>query len=126
MTTYRKAKELIQQNLSEEQRNKLSLGTITIPEAYRQLKNQERRQDLLSNAVISNIQFPDNIHLIEGDFIEKCKDIPDNSIDLIFTDPPYQRGWLSSYFHYYLYLHISYILHRLLQNGWLRLFDTIV
>ena len=29
-------------------------------------------------------------------------------------------------FHYYLYLHISYILHRLLQHGWLRLFDTIV
>ena len=96
-TTYRKAKELIQQNLSDEQRNKLRLGKITINKAYRQLKNQEKRQDLLSNAVISNVQFPDNIHLIEGDFIEKCKEIPDNSIDLIFTDPPYQRGWLPFY-----------------------------
>ena len=96
-TTYRKAKELIQQNLSEEQRNKLRLGKITINKAYRQLKNQEKRQDLLSKAVISNVQFPGNIHLIEGDFIEKCKDIPDNSIDLIFTDPPYQRGWLPFY-----------------------------
>ena len=96
-TTYRKAEELIQQNLSDEQRNKLRLGKITIDKAYRQLKNQDRRQNLLSNGVISNVQFPDNIHLFEGDFIEKCKDIADNSIDLIFTDPPYQRGWLPFY-----------------------------
>lgn len=96
-TTYRKAKGLIQQNLSEEQRNKLRLGKITIDKAYRQLKNQEKRRVLLSNGVTSNIQFSDNIHLIEGDFIEKCKEILDNSIDLIFTDPPYQRTWLPSY-----------------------------
>ena len=35
--------------------------------------------------------------MIEGDFIEKCKEILDNSVDLIFTDPPYQRGWLPFY-----------------------------
>jgi site-specific DNA-methyltransferase (adenine-specific) len=29
------------------------------------------------------------INLIQGDCIEKMKDIPDNSIDLILTDPPY-------------------------------------
>ncbi len=96
-TTYRKGLEIMQQNLSEEQRNKLRQGKITIDKAYRQLKNQERRQNLPSNAVISNVQFPDNIHLIGGDFIEKCKEILDNSIDLIFTDPPYQRGWLPFY-----------------------------
>ena len=50
-TTYRKANELIQQNLSEEQRNKLRLGKITINKAYRQLKNQEKRQDLPSKTV---------------------------------------------------------------------------
>jgi DNA modification methylase len=96
-TTFRKAKELIQQNLSEEQRNKPRLGKITINKAYRQLKNQEKRQDLLSNTAVSNVQFPDNIDLIEGDFREECKDIADNSIDLIFTDPPYNKGWLPFY-----------------------------
>ena len=35
--------------------------------------------------------------MIEGDFREKCKDIADNSIDLIFTDPPYNKGWLPFY-----------------------------
>jgi 16S rRNA G966 N2-methylase RsmD len=96
-TPYRKAKELIQQNLSEEQRNKLRLGKITIDKAYRQLKNQEKRQDLLSNGTISNIQFSHSIRLIGGDLIEVSKDIPDDSIGLVFTDPPYQRGRLPFY-----------------------------
>ena len=30
------------------------------------------------------------IELILGDCLEKMKDIPDNSIDLILTDPPRQ------------------------------------
>lgn len=33
-------------------------------------------------------------HIINGDYFEHIKDIPDNSIDLILTDPPYN---LSSY-----------------------------
>ena len=96
-TTYRKAQEIINQNPSEELLNKLRKGEKSIDKVFRQFKNQEKRRDLLSNGVISNIQFPDNIQLIEGDFIEKCKEILDNSIDLIFTDPPYQRGWLPFY-----------------------------
>jgi DNA modification methylase len=32
-----------------------------------------------------------------GDFTEKCKDIPVNSIDLIYTDPPYEYNSLPIY-----------------------------
>ena len=35
------------------------------------------------------IELPENCKLLLGDFREKGKEIPDNSIDLIFTDPPY-------------------------------------
>lgn len=31
-----------------------------------------------------------NIKLYNGDCMEVMKDIPDNSIDLIITDPPYR------------------------------------
>ncbi|MGC1933301.1 MAG: hypothetical protein WA667_30370, partial [Candidatus Nitrosopolaris sp.] len=96
-TTYRKGLEIMQQNPSEELQDKLRLGKITIDKAYRQLENQKKRQDLLSNGTISNIQFSHSIRLTEGDFIEVSKDIPDNSIGLVFTDPPYQRGWLPFY-----------------------------
>ena len=66
-TTYRKGLEIMQQNLSEELRDKLRLGKITIDKAYRQLKNQKKRQDLLSNGTISNIQFSHSIRLTRGD-----------------------------------------------------------
>jgi DNA modification methylase len=32
------------------------------------------------------------IQMIHGDCLEKMKDIPDKSIDLILTDPPYGYG----------------------------------
>ena len=32
------------------------------------------------------------MQLIHGDCLEKMKDIPDKSIDLILTDPPYGIG----------------------------------
>ena len=34
------------------------------------------------------------VELLQGDFREKGQDIQDNSIDLIFTDPPYDQAWL--------------------------------
>lgn len=37
------------------------------------------------------------IQLIAGEFIEKCKEIPANSISLIYIDPPYDRWWLPLY-----------------------------
>jgi DNA modification methylase len=38
---------------------------------------------------------PSGIQLIPGDFIEKSKRIPDNSVDLIFTDPLYYAKEIS-------------------------------
>lgn len=35
--------------------------------------------------------------IIKGDFREKAIDLPDNSVDLIFTDPPYDRKSLPLY-----------------------------
>lgn len=38
-----------------------------------------------------------NIDLIQGDCLELMKDIPDNSVDLIVTDPPYRTTARGSY-----------------------------
>jgi len=35
-----------------------------------------------------------DIIILHGDLSELCKDLPDNSIDMIFTDPPYPREFL--------------------------------
>ena len=95
--TYSMVNEIIEQNPPEELLNKLRKGKLKIDKVYRQLKNQKKRQELLSNNAISNIQFPCNIQLILGDFIEVCKDIPANSIKLIYTDPPYALKFLPLY-----------------------------
>ena len=92
-----KVNEIIEQNPPEELLNKLRKGKLKIDKVYRQLKNQKKRQELLSNDVISNIQFPNTIRLILGDFIEVCKDIPANSVKLIYTDPPYALKFLPLY-----------------------------
>lgn len=40
---------------------------------------------------MNNLQTTDQINILKlGNAYELIKDIPDNSIDLIITDPPYQ------------------------------------
>lgn len=74
---------------------KVKTGKISINKAYKKLQNDQRRQLLIDTKPTINL--PDNIRLIQGDFREKGKEIPDNSIDLIFTDPPYDEESLPLY-----------------------------
>jgi hypothetical protein len=52
-----------------------------------------------------------NIDLRLGDCLELMKDIPDNSIDLIATDPPYEKKYQ------YLYRGIAIHAARILKDG---------
>lgn len=49
--------------------------------------------------------------ILYGNSLGILKDIPDNSIDLIFTDPPYLHRYL------YLYKHLSFEASRILKKG---------
>lgn len=49
--------------------------------------------------------------LLDGDFRDRCKTIADNSIDLIFTDPPYNTKGLP------LYYDLGKIAYRILKEG---------
>ena len=91
--TYQRARTLIE-NATEEVKEKLRANKTTIFKEYDKIQRDLKRQGLLSQ--INNIQSDkknfenNNCKLIYGDFIEQSqKEIPDNSIDLIFTDPPY-------------------------------------
>ena len=95
--TYYKGREIIKHATSEEEITKLRRGDIKIDKVYKQLENRRKIQHLLSSASSSNVQLPDNIKLIEGDFVEKCRDIPAQSVALIFTDPPYALELLPIY-----------------------------
>jgi 16S rRNA G966 N2-methylase RsmD len=63
-------------------------GKLTIPQAKKKQKRdqrEKRRQALANQPVI------DDPTIWHGDFRELGSDIPDNSVDLIFTDPPYDE-----------------------------------
>lgn len=95
--TYFRGRIVIEEATAE-LKDKVRAGKVTINKAYKQLQKEQKRKQLLllakSEPVIS---FPEGVKLIEGDFVEYSKDIPCNSIDLIFTDPPYGEEYLHIY-----------------------------
>ena len=85
---------------SEEVKEKLRANKTTISKEYEKIQRDRKRQELLSNIYTETKEREketDNCKLILGDFIEKGKDIADNSINLILTDPPYSREYLPLY-----------------------------
>ena len=104
--TYQRAKTIIE-NGSEEVKEKLRLGRTTISKESEKIQRDRKRSELLFQIIQSdsfNINEDDknscntNYKLIYGDFIEQSqKEILDNSVDLIFTDPPYGKEYLSFY-----------------------------
>ena len=66
---------------------KLRAGTESINHVYKSIVKEERKQNLVNQTPA--ISLPDGIKIVYDDFIEYGKNIPNDSIDLIFTDPPY-------------------------------------
>jgi predicted secreted protein len=76
---------------------KLRTGEVSINRVARDLKDQEtaaRRQEQKAAAVAKR-QSVDGLYL--GDFRKIGDKIPDASVDLIFTDPPYDRKAIALY-----------------------------
>jgi hypothetical protein len=96
--TYYKGREIIK-NASEEIKEKLRSDKLKIDKVFRQLQRQQLKEELIrsSDSESSTELSSNRSKLLYGDFIEKSKTIPDNSIDLIFTDPPYGKKWLPVY-----------------------------
>jgi 16S rRNA G966 N2-methylase RsmD len=79
--------EIIIDKASDEQKEKLKRGAKSISEVYKTIEKEEKRRKLINTKPV--IELPTGCDLRLGDFRDECRDIPDNSIDLIFTDPPY-------------------------------------
>jgi 16S rRNA G966 N2-methylase RsmD len=100
--TYERAKKIIEEG-SEEVKEKLRQGKTKISKEYEKIQRDSKRQELLSQLNNNNLQsnnnnLNNNYKLISGDFTEQSqKEIPDNSIDLVFTDPPYGKEYLPLY-----------------------------
>jgi hypothetical protein len=72
--------------------NKIRTGDTSINRVVRDLKGSaaKERIEVIKAEAVKKLVAVDEIIL--GDFREKADQIPDNSVDLIFTDPPYDRA----------------------------------
>jgi 16S rRNA G966 N2-methylase RsmD len=80
---------------SEQVKEKLRKGKARIYKVYKQLQFEDRRASL--RAQKSVVELPEGFRIYHGDFRDKCQAIPDNSIDLLLTDPPYRYEDLPLY-----------------------------
>ena len=89
--------------------NKVKARKTTISKASKKLGYEKERQRVRDTKPV--IDLPDDIKLIHGPFQEKGKEIADNSIDLILTDPFYANKYL------YLYKDLGVFPARVLKPG---------
>jgi predicted methyltransferase len=85
---------------------------ITDTKYVKNLRYQFKQPDSLNINKDGKNSCNTNYKLICGDFFEQSqKEIEDNSIDLIFTDPPYGKEYLS------LYQELARLASRVLKRG---------
>jgi DNA modification methylase len=108
--TYERNRKIINEG-SDEQIKGLRNGRISTNKVYNEILKAQKRKELLFSLsnnskpyVLSSTSFSsqtyDNtnpLNLIEGDFSERGKEIPSESIDLIFTDRPYSSESINIY-----------------------------
>ncbi|HSF50416.1 MAG TPA: DNA methyltransferase [Nitrososphaeraceae archaeon] len=118
-TRYERNKKIIEDG-TEEQKNRLREGKESTNKIYNDIVKAKKKEELLKNAKISaapstisaqeNTYF-NNYKLFLGDLIEKGQEISDESIDLIFTDPPYATE------HIHIYSELAALANRVLKPG---------
>lgn len=76
--------------------DKVNTGTISIDKGYRMVKQRQKIEEARKGAS-KKLEASSNYNLKLGDFREIGKEIDKDSIDLIFTDPPYNEESIPLY-----------------------------
>ena len=81
-------------------------------DVMKEIKRVKREESIrIVQQKASKFNVNKGIELIAGDFRAVCKDIPDNSIDAIITDPPYPKEFLD------LWEDLGVVANRVLKPG---------
>ncbi len=121
-TKYERNKKIIEEG-TEEQKNKLRENKESTNKIYNEIVKSKKKDELL----LANLKIPlsssllvktdtDNdrynfYKLFLGDLIEKGNEISEESVDLIFTDPPYATEYLQ------IYSELAALANRVLKPG---------
>lgn len=91
---YEKGKKIIDSGNEKLIKEVLS-GSMTINSAYKDIRKQEKRKERHEALKEIQVNLPDTVQLYNDDFNNVS--IKDNSVALIFTDPPYHEKYLHLY-----------------------------
>jgi DNA modification methylase len=109
--TYVKGREILRK-ASNEAIQRLRNDQAKIDKVHQSLRSEEKkRQIILQTKKLSGKPLPSRCKLHHGDFREKCPELADRSVDLIFTDPPYAKDFLI------LYCELAKVAARILKDG---------
>ena len=110
--------KLIKETGSEEVKDNLRKGksNTSIHKEYQVIKKKEKEEEKekerkKKSNKFKSIKTPDQFTLKTGDFRESTESIKDNSVDLIFTDPPYDKESIP------LYGDVAEVASRILKPG---------
>lgn len=115
--TLEKEKEIVnaaEQNpeLFGELVKKVDLKKISVDKAFHEIQKQIKKAQILASIRSTNDNSSlSNVTLLQGDFRQLSKTIPNESIELIFTDPPYAAEYVP------LYIDLAVMAHNVLKEG---------
>lgn len=101
-SNFEKAKRVVERAKADPDRFRPVLAkmnaTGNVNAAFREVKKAEREEQRRAAAETVAAELPpDDMGVRDGDFREVVKALADESVDLIFTDPPYHREYLPLY-----------------------------
>ena len=80
-----------------ELREKVDLKKISVDKAFHEIQKQRKKARILESVRNMSNTSSNSLSLLNGDFREQSRTIPNDSIDLIFTDPPYATEFVPLY-----------------------------
>lgn len=107
-TTFERARKVIE-NAPEETKQQLREGKTSINKQYQIIRKNEKRETRQNEIKNLQVNLPDTVTLYNQEF--QTVSIPENSISLIMTDPPYHEKYL------YLYKDLAKHAFKVLREG---------
>jgi hypothetical protein len=85
--------------IDDDTKRKLRMNEVAIDNVFKEVKAQEKQQKVIEYAKKGeSVEIKNElVDLRYGDFSKVLDDIPDNSIDLILTDPPYPHQYIDEW-----------------------------
>jgi DNA modification methylase len=86
----------IEQKATPEIKEKLSIGELTINQAYQDIKKEEKKEELKEKIQSQRIETKISENIKNGNCLQILESLEDGCIDIVLTDPPYGINYISN------------------------------